>query len=320
MSKRRTNKKQSVEPLAEKKTYEVEPNFQTGKPNLLVVLRGLSLLAFDGRKRCEIGAVKLPDKIQERMPHNFGIRIWNADKCKDDPIPILLPVTRDRFEINVSPPAVHDGIFIFKPTTRDPRDYSAVPDFEDEKFYGDVLGGRPLDKIPTVMTPRVLINNGLVYCHRITKTKFKSQPEGGGPEKHPDSMADIVAIGVFLKTGGKIKLKNEGDDIKLKIDGKEISEITSDIHIQVDVLNRCDKSKDDCKHRAGSLIKERRNDFFLYYLAFKKPSRQPELMLRAKPPFEKEEELEGICHLIGEDTSDPAPCGPGGFGNSTGLG
>src|SRR5215216_2340289 len=127
MSKRRTSKKQSVKPLAAKKTYEVKTEFQTGKPNLLVVLRGLLLLAFDGKKQCEIGAVKLPDKIQERMPHHFGIRIWDADKCEEDPTPILLPVTRDKFEINVSPPAVHDGIFVFKPTTADPKDYSAVP-------------------------------------------------------------------------------------------------------------------------------------------------------------------------------------------------
>ena len=209
-------------------------------------------------------------------------------------------------------PAVHDGIFVFKPTTPDPRDYSAVPDFEDEKFYGKVLGGEPLVKNPEVMTPRVVINNGLVYCHRITKTKFKSQPVDVGQEKDLDSVADIVAIGVFLKTGGKIKLKNDGDDIKLKIDGKEITEITPNIHIQIDVLNRCDTSKDDCKHRAGSLDKEKRNDFFLYYLAFRKPGRQPELMLRAKRPFEKADEIEGICLLIGEDTSDPAPCGAAG--------
>lgn len=321
MSKRRTNKKQSVEPFAAKKTYVVETKFPAGTPNLLVVLRGLLLLAFDGKKRCEIGAVKLPGKIQERMPHHFGIRIWDADECKKKPNPILLPVTNKIFEINVSPPAVHDGIFVFKPTTSDPKDYSAVPDFEDIKFYGEVLGENPLDKNPEVMTPRVVINNGLVYCHRITKTKFKSQPEGGGGrEKDLGSVADIVVIGVFLKPDGKIKLKNDGADIKLKIGDKEISEITPDIHIQVDVLNRCDKSKDECKHRPGSRIKERRNDFFLYYLAFRKPSRQPELMLRAKPRFEADEPLEGICHLIGEDTSDPAPCGPGGFGNSTGLG
>lgn len=318
MSKRRASKKQPDKSLAAKKTYEVEPTFQTGQPNLLVVIRGLLLLAFDGKKQCEIGAVALPTKIQERMPHHFGIRIWNADDCKKKPKPILLPVTNKLFEIIVSPPAVHDGIFVFKPTTADPKDYSAVPDFEDEKFYGDVLGGMPLGKNSGVMTPRVVINNGLVYCHRITKTKFKSQPEGVGKEKDLGSVADIVAIGVFLKPGGTIKLKNDGNELKNDIG--EVIEITSDKHFQIDVLNRCDKGLDECQHRPGSLNKERRNDFFLYYLAFKKPSGQPELMLRAKRPFEREGPLKDICLLVGEDTSDPAPCGVAGFGNSTILG
>ena len=75
MSKRRTNKKESVEPLAAKKTYEVKEEFPDGKPNLVVVLRGLLLLAFKGKEQCEIGAVETSHRHTEKDAPS----LWDQD-------------------------------------------------------------------------------------------------------------------------------------------------------------------------------------------------------------------------------------------------
>ncbi|HKQ08062.1 MAG TPA: hypothetical protein VJ464_23250 [Blastocatellia bacterium] len=315
MPKRRHHQHKAETALTATKTYVPKGHFEDGsRPNLVVVLRGLLLLAFDGTNQCEIGAVKLPEPAPNDQPHDFEIRIWEqADQCPgiNEPDRSRI-VPNDRFEIIVDSPAVYDGVYVFAsdPPRSDPKDFGFVPDFEGDDFYGSVLNGQPLDKNPGIATPKIIINNGLVYAHRITQTEFQvlAEPEGSDQPKEIEQVADIVAIRIFLQPGGTIQLKE---------DGTLIDTVNADQFYQIDVLNRCHKDQHPaCDFVPGSLIKTERNDFYLYYTAFQRPPGQPEYMLKAKPPFRRFSRLQGICHLRTEDTSDPAPCGAGVYGQS----
>lgn len=297
-----------------------DPVFPTARPSATVILRGLLTLCFDGSTSCEVGVFNASPVFQ---PHNFVFRMWKKTSpgsggdpvCPTEPTKVYA-TPLESFELRVvKPQAGFNDVRVFQ---RDPfdrtgsgnhdRDYRWIVDFEVDLY------DRVVPKDPGKVKPRMQINAALFYTLHKTSTRFNAHPaDGAGPVKMLGNVAEIVAANIYLDAGGRIEVRIDGQLVDT------LDQLTG-VEYQIDVLNLCDPSHSGCVFLPGHPSdRKRRNDFFQYFSALKlQMASLVERELVAVPPFQ--DSVADICRRPDEQTTDPAPCGPGGYGGSSTFG
>jgi hypothetical protein len=295
------------------------PPVISGFPDLpvsvTVVFRGLLTLCFQGAKSCEVGVLKEFFAGQE---HDLVFRKWiKSPDCPSGP-DLSYPRPSSSFELRVNNPHPSaDGVFIIGGATFDrtgagnhPNDFRWMIDFESDLY------DTPVPKIPDKVTPRLTINKGVFYAHHTTLTGFNAHPSGGsGAVKlGGGSIAEVMAARIYLDAGGSVDVV---------IDGSTVDTLrqATGLEYQIDVFNLCDPSSHAaCRYLpAHPSDKRMRNDFYMYYNAINLTGGLEEYQLMAVFPTQ-DSDITGICRIEKEHGTDPAPCGPSGFGQSGSFG
>jgi len=276
-----------------------------------VVFRGLLTFCFNGGTSCEVGVL---NEFFTGQEHDFLFRKWiKSPQCPREPKIFNKPV--NTFELRVNKPLPgFDGVFFFgqNPFVRTGasnhrNDFRWMIDFESDLYSA------PVPKKTGKITPRLGINKGVFYTHQKTLSKFNGVPSSGSGQIKlgGGSVAEVMAANIYLAAGGFVEII---------IDGVPVDTLspTTGTSFQVDVFNLCDPSP----HPACDFLpahptdKRKRNDFYMYYNAVDLSGGLEEYQLMAVLPPAQATPITGICTRPGEHSTDPAPCGPAGFGQT----
>jgi hypothetical protein len=282
-------------------------------PGFYVVFHGLFAFAYNREENiCEVGTHAKNDE------HKFAMFILEAeggyynllysfvpDSPSDVKTPIVLKVEN----------SVHEGVSFHRSETAADEDWAHLPDIEGRYFYKNKVG-----KVKSAMKPRLSIHNGLFFTALNTapKTFDCIDEETHEPKYHLGPVAYMPAVELSHNNGGYLAITFEKQEIRLaSTNGKSYI---------IFFANLCP----DCKWDPCSWDKKERNDFYLHYKLFKKPSGHPEygLMLSDKTVTEPTDKRTAffnylVTEVLGKLTplsSKSSPCGGIGFGMSMGIG
>lgn len=158
------------------------------------------------------------------------------------------------------------------------------------------------------------INKGVFYTHHKTLTQFNAHHALGLPVKQLGSVAEVMAARIFLGPGGSVEVFINGGAAPV-----DTLQPTAGVSFQLDVLNLCLPDLTGCEYRPGHPTDpKKRNDFFTYYNAIDKEEDQRFHLMAVHPILQSN--ITGICRVADEHGTDPAPCGPTGYGGSGGFG
>jgi hypothetical protein len=208
-----------------------------------------------------------------------------------------------------------DGIFIIgtNPFNRTAATGNHAQDFRWMIDIENDIHPFPVPKHSNRVRPRLTINKGIFYTHHKTNTRFNAHHVQGVPVRPLASVAEVMAARIYLAATGSVDVVIDGEieDSLPQVAG---------VQYQLDVFNLCDPSAHPvCDFRPGHPRDERRrNDFFMYYNAISIPPGDQFHLIAAHPT--QTSEITGICLGDGEHGTDPAPCGPSGFGRSDTFG
>ena len=292
-----------------------------------VVFRGLLTFCFDGPNNCEVGVLNI-NTIEPTQPHDLAFRKWiktgvPTPVCPANAEPArVYPTPANTFELRVNGPHPSvNGVFFIGGNSfnraainNHPQDLRWMIDFESTDIHNFVV-----PKFGNRVTPRLTINKGVFYTHHTTLTKFVALPSSGsGDPKILGSIAEVMAARIYLDASGSVDVIIDGNT-------EETLSPAAGEH-QIDVFNLCNPATHaGCRYLAAHPTdKKRRNDFYLYYEAINRTGVDEngnpvppveEFQLMASFPT-VDSTITGICRRIGESGTDPAPCGPGGFGGT----
>jgi len=201
----------------------------------------------------------------------------------------------------------HKNDFERKPTD-DPRDFGWVLDFEDSLLYPDGV------TITTRFSPVLKLNQGTLYTHQLTNSKFNLIYV-------PQNTLKYVLNYVPRMIGAAIDIPS-GKEVILKLDGKSAVQLPyiPGVRYEIQFMNDCyDSSGDHCKWPKPKDPNEKiRNDFYLHYNMFK-----PKNGSARKCGVIVDQEITGsplqVCPPPMKLGSDEAPCMASGFGMQTGF-
>jgi len=203
------------------------------------------------------------------------------------------------------------GISFFLPYTKDDQEWTRMPDFESPLFHD-----QPLKKKPGALSPRVYISNGLFFTLWTTSKQFERV---GNNTLTLGRIAYIPGATISHKADGYVVLRFGSQELQLQGNGNR--------KYFVIFFNTCPK----CNYDSKSAVKEKRNDFHLYYKTFKKPRGAKEFQLRLKggigPASAARDKRSLFVDFLtlkalskfGPFSSQDSPCGAAGFGRSNGL-
>src|SRR6185436_9567992 len=144
----------------------------------------------------------------------------------------------------------HKNDFERKPTD-DPRDFGWVLDFEDSLLYPDGV------TITTRFSPVLKLNQGTLYTHQLTNSKFNLIYV-------PQNTLKYVLNYVPRMIGAAIDIPS-GKEVILKLDGKSAVQLPyiPGVRYEIQFMNDCyDSSGDHCKWPKPKDPNEKiRNDF-----------------------------------------------------------
>jgi len=278
-------------------------------PTIKIVFHGLLAFCHNGDLRCEIGA---HNRAEDHSP---TLEIIENGKQTD-----FLDAAEFRrlgaqiIELTAEapdPPGVSffmQGGMLDRCKPKDnPNDFRWMLDMEGRDFY-DRPPGQPLDKKLGFFSPKLIVHHGVFYTLDTTKNKFKRSLRGDRMLGH---LSFFMAANIKLKSG-RAFLRGGGLNREFEAAKK----------YQINFKNVCLHKNKECKFKPGSLNKEERNDFFEYYKTFAIPPGREEFELtlhgtpiNARHSFKKL----GLMADVGPTSTDPAPCGGLGFGQTTGL-
>jgi hypothetical protein len=297
-------------------------------PTVRIVFHGLLSFFFDGNRRCQIGIPNITQGLPQphRHPHEFQVSIWTiANQCP--PAPLTIPIVNsnliEKVDINVSNPMQVDGVYVYEKNpasafnrldpqgTNDPKDWRWVLDVESDLLYPTGV-----DEIPQTLKPSVYINNGLFYTYYKTRSTFVLHPSDSSGDKRIGTYAEILACNIYLGLGGVLTLSIPPLPMPITLLGG------LGLKYQIDITNNCRKGGQQCNF-AQSGPKENRNDFYLYYETFNRPSSRPEYELQLERAVEDQSVFD-ICQerTRGKkniDSSKDSPCGAVVHGQTTAV-
>ena len=290
-------------------TYVVRNQFPPDPVSVKVVFRGLLNLFFDSNRSCRVGVFNDSPGTQ---PHSLEFRRWTKDEKGDCPaaptVTYPTPVTKFELRVTGSIDSI-DGVYVFGGTSFDrtatsgneAQDYRWILDFEVD-LYPKVL-----TKLPDELGPRLTINNGMFYTLRKTNTGFNGHFANGAlPVKSLGNMADITAANIYLKPTGFV-------EVFIDDDPTPVDTLRPDREHQIDVYNLCRTCDFLPAHPSD---KTERSDLYLYYEALNLDDTDDiEYEFLAIHPFQDGNAVD-LCELDSHGT-DPAPCGPSGYGRSS---
>lgn len=292
-------------------------------PTVRLVFHGLMWFIFHGTDECQV-AIHNSTRgtiFPHSHPHDFSIKVWtitDCDKAKrncDKPRKIYDGNPKDfaGIQIDVNRPK-ETGVYVyqkdpFNPLDNkisDPNDWRWVTDFERAPLYptGIKLKGEKV-------SPSVSINHGLFYTLHKTNSEFELIPDGGGTPHKIGNVAEYAGGNIYLENGGDVTLiirhnSKPPEFIPLKW--------SAGVCYQIDISNNCMKGGKPCEfdpdHKTD---KKKRNDFYLYYDTFRKPSGAREYELKRTLRVAAPEAPEDVCFEEAEKyhmtSSNDAPCG-----------
>jgi hypothetical protein len=280
-------------------------------PGFYVLFHGLFAFAYNREENiCEVGTHAKSDD------HEFGMFIleeeggdynllysFRPEKPSKVKTPIVLQVEN----------SAQNGVSFYQSQTPADEDWSRLPDIEGDYFYVNRVG-----KKKDAMKPRLYIHNGLFFTALTTAPYtfdcFDEQTHR--PKYHLGPIAFLPAVELSHDDGGYLSITFEKQEIRLAS--------TNDRSYIIFFANVCP----DCEWDPSSCDKKERNDFYLHYKLFKKPSNLHEYGLMLSPetvvePTDKRTEffklLLTVLEKLSPLSSKSAPCGGIGFGDSMGL-
>lgn len=312
-----------------------EAGFPAQEPTVTILFHGLQCSFFEGTSWCTVGLHNTTHTRPHPQPHDYVVKIWKKvnGACPAKPYKHLIigdPKLVSKMHVTAEGVAEgFEGVHVYQrdpfnrpdpDNTNDPKDWRWAIDFDE--LYEEI------NIKPGTLDPGVIINNGLFYTLRKTRSKFRLHPVGQ-PDAEGNivlgSVAEFLAANIYLKQpdgagqpGGKVTLSG----------GKfhntpEVLVAEPGITYQIDITNNCDNVAQNppCKFMsAQGNPKEVRNDFYLYYKLFDpQPEPEYELIITERiEPLDEHLEQFGACGLPGARATDDAPCGGVGFGGGGG--
>jgi hypothetical protein len=303
--------------------HEIPPN-----PKVIVLFHGLMAFTYNQSGFCEIGI------HNQSLEHELAILVFEVnDESKPAKLiyeykvgrPGDLPV--DVVRIDVKKPSEkgakffkpHAGVFNRQNPSENEGDFRWVLDLEGPEFYN-----RPLVKKTETLQPRILIKHGVFYTAVKTDSTFKRSAPFD--EEDLGNVAYLIGANIYFEADGQAALRIGKENLVFNYvpDGRKYLVL---------FLNLCHEQV--CDYNEESPIKERRNDFYLYYKSFDIPSghEEYELIWTDKPSVSSSEaevktsrfsylnRLKNVLARLGYTLStDEAPCGGVAFSRSDGLG
>ena len=269
--------------------------------DVVLLLHGLMGICHNPEGFCEVG-------ILNRVPHhNFGIYVYEGPLTINRALPphaqeaILIEAidagdAGEPIRIYASDPRPEAAGVSYYQQDLEPTNPEAPPyadkdmrwlvDFEQELYKCQ------LRKQPELFAPRLRIENGII--HVAEKTRYWYVLKSQDDERPARQIGYVVGANIYLKPGGHVGVLCGDREVRLKASAGKKYNVLID--------NSC--PQDVCAYDPASTEKERRNDFYLYYTAFRIPDGRSEY------------------ELIWDNrprSSDDAPCGATGFGGGGGL-
>ncbi|MDQ3666548.1 MAG: hypothetical protein M3410_08205 [Acidobacteriota bacterium] len=265
-------------------------------------------------KVCEVGVhSKAPD-------HVFKILVYEHAPGDGEPRLIYsyepdspFEVPGGLIEVDVQSPS-NAGVGYYQPRSAGPlddSDWRRVPDLE-----GPALHNQPVARKANSYRPIIRINHAQFSVIPTPYEFVRFVADGSEPELNLGKIAWWVVGAISHDQGGYVMLKIGSAGLKLSAEhGRRYF---------VAFGNAC--LPDDCNHDPNSPIKERRNDFYLYYKTLDLPPGAKEYELKLRPGQPKI----GNNHSMVFDgfnldllerirSSKDSPCGSLGFGKSDGV-
>lgn len=293
-------------------------------PTVQLVFEGLLWFIFHDSEECQIGIHNTTQgtSVPHDHPHFLEIDVWtiesgcgtSAKVCgRPEKISIGNPKTISSIQINASMPK-ENGVQVYQkdPFDRlnndasDPKDWRWVFDFEKDPFYP-----KGIKLHPEKINPSISINNGLFYTLHKTSSTFELLPLGGTGSQKVGNAVHFVGGNIYLKEGGEVTLTIRRP-APVPPTVKHLT-LKDGVCYQIDIRNVCKKNHQPCAFTPDDPVIEERNDFYLYYETFTKPSDRPVYTLKLDTPgpagdFPPEICLEtDVVERI--ESSKDSPCG-----------
>jgi hypothetical protein len=316
-------------------TYRRKGAFPSMTPTVKIYFGGIMLFFFDGKDGCEIGVHNATHPIlgpAHPQPHDFKLGLQTTILGSPSAqLSIPLPASPKSWPaditIHVERPSTSsgiDGVFVFAPkhtpsdefdrtnAAIDSRDWRWLLDLEGPDFYQPLT----LDKNPDLYTPRIHLDNGLFYTNYRTRSKFKRRLAAtqGTDDYELGFVGESAAANIYLEPGGLVLAQMNGMPIVPPL--PSIPGITYELYIS----NGCRGGVPQCRYEPGSPDPTMRNDFYLYYDLLRLDATVPRYELWCYDP--QGGRISTPLHMsdLSMTSTDPAPCGPGGSGGSSGGG
>jgi hypothetical protein len=291
--------------MAFTRKYEIKLDYPAATRSATIYLHGLLCLWFNGKTECTVGVNK------RATTHAHKLEIWKKQGASCTQIDVSRLAGCQNIEISVNNPAEHE-VYVYAPTSMPPpaiERYSYVDHCLDLEEIHDGF----LDKVPEALSPRYHIKNGFFCGYRLTDSLFILRK--GTEETPPKRIAAAVAADIFLNPKGYIEF-NGGPGKSLKLDWD------TGFEYEIAITNSCSPAT-RCTYDVRSSDPRQRNDFYLHYetTTVSNPANQFEL-INTTPDITTFPIKLGGCKEpeIGDyDFSDPAPCAPIGFGNTSDI-
>lgn len=267
-------------------------------PTIVIKFDGLLAFCYDDQGCCEVGVLKGTDK------HQLKITVKDLDtNTSQDFINEATPETDLRLE--VTSPLHYKTKFLKAKERRedlDPTDPSDRQDFRWMLDLEDHIYDHAVAKVPGCYRPKFHVTNGIFYTEDLTTKRFRLIGKESGAEKDVRHLAHGMAANIYLDAGGSAQL-TWGALSETFVAGKKY---------EVSFTYLCvDDDGNPCTFSPGSLVETERHDFHFYFDTF-----------NVDPPEEKFTLMQEATASGGEgaESTDAAPCGPLGYGRSSGFG
>jgi hypothetical protein len=295
------------------KTVEKYP-LRREEASATIYFHGLLALCFNEEKKCIVG-------VNSKAPMhkvNVQVRKVGALPCKKIPILLVPDFQEMRIEVeNAVESPVKSGVWVYAPVTGiDKPDPNPTDGRYSYVYYGLDMEGPELHdtflpKAPGALSPRFSIDNGLFYTCKISTSEFKLEH---GVDKKDKRVGLVLAADIYLDPAkkGKITFTCDSEPTPRLILPEEEGK-----RYEIAITNSCGRSGDDPVPPGTSVT-----DFQMQY----------EVIDKAAPAYTDQFDLNrtkigsatgaiklGACEMDGIVFSDPAPCLPVTFGQSTNL-
>jgi hypothetical protein len=274
-----------------------------------LIFHGLLAFCYNSDEHCEIGAHNDAEDHSpslEIFEDGTRKRSFSGGELRGLGANIITLTAEDP-----DPPGVFffmkDGELDRQHPEDNPYDFRWLLDLEGPDFY-DRPPGMPLEQNLGFYRPKLVVHHGVFYTADTTRTQFKRSLRGDRILGH---VSYYVAAKIKLRSGTALL---KGGELEYTFHaGKKY---------QVTFANVCSHNGKACKFEPNSLDKEERNDFFEYYKTFQLPPAREEFELKIHGPAIEHDHSTRRLGFMGEvdpRSTDPAPCGGVGFGQSPGF-